>query len=332
VTRALLSLLASGTLLIFAGSILTRAADAIAVRSGIGRLWIGAVLLAAATSLPELATDVSAVRMGAPDLAAGDLFGSSMANMLILALLGLLPPMGRVFRDVAANHALTACLAMVLNAGAGLFVLARVPSGYRPAGSEAALLVLGFISGMRLVYHQRPTAEAGAKVPEQGGAVLGLRAAVLRFGFAALVVLAVAPFFAASAQRIAELSGLGSTFVGTWLVGLATSLPELVTCFAAIRLGAADLAIGNLFGSNAFNMVIFAAMQVAHPGASIFSVLDPSHAITALLAVVLMALGLAAIVLRGQGRAKLLEPGSALMLLIYLGGLWLLYARTAADL
>lgn len=328
-TRALLSLLASGIVLLLAGSALTRAADAIAVRSGIGRLWIGAVLLAAATSLPELATDVSAVRLGAPDLAAGDLFGSSMANMLILALLGLLPPQGRVFRDAAANHALTAALAMVLNAAAGVFILARVPAGYRPPGIESLLLLLGFVAGMRVVYHQRPAeSRAGG---ERTDAVLSLRGAGLRFGVAALVVLGAAPFFAGSAERIAQLSGLGSTFVGTWLVGLATSLPELVTCFAALRLGAVDLAIGNLFGSNAFNMVVFGAMQLAHPGESIFAVLDPSHAITALLAVVLMALGLAAIVLRGQGRVKLLEPGSALMLLVYLAGLWVLYARTSGS-
>src|SRR3546814_20923918 len=57
--------------------------------SGIGRVWIGTILLAGATSLPELATDVAAVKIGAADLAAGDLFGSSMANMLIFALVGL---------------------------------------------------------------------------------------------------------------------------------------------------------------------------------------------------------------------------------------------------
>jgi cation:H+ antiporter len=158
-------------------------------------------------------------------------------------------------------------------------------------------------------------------------AALSLSRALIRFTLASLAVLLVAPLFAASAERIALLTGLGSTFVGTWLVGLCTSLPEVVTSAAALRIGAVDLAIGNLFGSNAFNMAIFFAMDLAHPGGSIFSVLDPGHAISALIAVVLMAVGLAAIVLRGEGRVKLLEPGSTLMLLIYLGGLWALYLR-----
>ncbi|HEX6106642.1 MAG TPA: hypothetical protein VFZ26_13735 [Gemmatimonadales bacterium] len=346
-TTALLTMLASGLLLVLAGSVLTQAADGIADRSGLGRLWVGSLLLAATTSLPELATDVNAVRMGAPDLAAGDLFGSSMANMFILALIGLLPPSGRVFRDATAGHAVTACLAIALNAAAGVFVLSRVYTGPSPVGPESLALAVAFVAGMRVVYtHREPSVLATAAADEPAAAEVGPPAPtpvdpgpassdappfsrlVIRFGLAALAILGVAPVFAWSAERIAVLSGLGTTFIGTWLVGLATSLPEVVSCIAAIRLGAIDLAIGNLFGSNAFNMVVFLAMDLAHPGGSIFAVLDPTHAISAFLAVVLMGVGLAAIVLRGEGRVRLLEPGSALMLLIYLGGLWVLYLRT----
>ena len=331
-TAAVLTLLASGVLLVLAGAVLTRAADVMAERTGIGRLWIGSVLLAGATSLPELATDVSAVRMGAPDLAAGDLFGSSMANMLILACLGLLPPSGRVFRDATPGHALTACLAIVLNAAAGAFVLARLGAGDWAVGPESILLLLGFVAGMRVVYaHRPPTVPLvpGPVATPPPATPAPLPRALLHFGLASLAVLAVAPLFASSAERIATLTGLGSTFVGTWLVGLSTSLPEVVTSLAALRIGAVDLAIGNLFGSNAFNMGIFFAMDLAHPGGSIFGVLDTSHAISALMAVVLMAVGLAAIVLRGEGRVRLLEPGSALILILYAGGLWALYAHTA---
>lgn len=85
--------IASGLVVVLAGNALARYADAIAEATKLGRLWIGSVLLAGATSLPELATDISAVRLGATDLAVADLFGSSMANMLILAVIDLLPPL-----------------------------------------------------------------------------------------------------------------------------------------------------------------------------------------------------------------------------------------------
>ena len=201
-----------------AGTVQARTADTIAEVTGLGRLWVGSVLLAAATSLPELATDVSAGRMGAADLAAGDLFGSSLANMLILAAIGYLRPGGPVFRAATPNHAVTACLAIVLNAAAGIFVLtATDPTGW-PVGAESVLLALGFLAGMRLVYIHRADGGPEGPVVLATGDTLphsDLRTPVRRFGLATLVVLATAPAFAWSAKRIAELTGLGTTFVGT---------------------------------------------------------------------------------------------------------------------
>jgi cation:H+ antiporter len=330
-TEAILLFAGMGAVIVAAGAALTHAADVIADRTGLGRVWIGAVLLAAATSLPELVTDVAAVRMGAPDLAAGDLFGSSMANMVILAIIGLLPPRGRVFREASPDHALTAMLAIMLNSAAAAAVLTQSSTTLLGVSPVSVVLVAAFAAGMRVVYVNGlppepapPTALAAATpvVPHDG---MSLRAAVTRFAVAAAVILVAAPLFARSAEQIAVLSGLGSTFVGTWLVGAATSLPEVVSTVAAFRLGAYDLAVGNLMGSNSFNMAIFLAMDLAHPGGSIFALVAPQHAISAFFATILMALGLAAIVFRGQRRYWMLEPGSALMLIVYALALWTLY-------
>jgi len=203
---------------VLAGTVQARTADTIAEVTGLGRLWVGSVLLAAATSLPEPATDVSAVRMSAADLAAGDLFGSSLADMLILAAIGYLRRGGPVFRATTPNHAVTACFAIVLNAAAGIFVLtATDPTGW-PVGAESVLLALGFLAGMRLVYIHRADGGPEGPVVLATGDTLphsDLRTPVRRFGLATLVVLATAPAFAWSAKRIAELTGLGTTFVGT---------------------------------------------------------------------------------------------------------------------
>ena len=80
----------------------------------------------------------------------------------------------------------------------------------------------------------------------------GLRRAAIGFAVATLAIVVAAPILAVSAKKIAETTGIGTTFVGTSLVAVATSLPELVASLAAMRLGAFDLAVGNLFGSNAF--------------------------------------------------------------------------------
>jgi len=346
-----LAFVASGVVVVFAGTALARYGDAIAEATTIGRLWIGAVLLAGATSLPELTTDIAAVRLGATDLAVGDLFGSSMANMLILAVIDLLPPRRHVLQHVTLDHALAACLAITLNALAAVLVLVRPESSVAWVGPGSLLLILAYVAGTRAVYRHsaravatpspRPEsthADTAAPAPSlaMAGAdaplapKLSLRRAVLGFALAALVVLAVAPVFAWSAKGIAEISGLGNTFVGTWLVGLATSLPELVACIAAVRMGSFDLAVGNLFGSNAFNMAIFFALDAVQPG-NLFASLDPGHVLSALFAVVLMGLGLAAIVYRAKRRFAMLEPDSLLMLVAYAAAIWLLYTHTTGG-
>ncbi|MCZ6753314.1 MAG: hypothetical protein O7E51_15990 [Acidobacteria bacterium] len=330
---ALLGFLASGAVIVAAGTALAKSGDAIAEHTRLGRVWIGSVLLAGATSLPELTTDVAAVRLGVPDLAAGDLFGSSLANMLLLALLGLLPPAGRIFREASFDHAMAASLAIILNGLGALFVLAHTERTLLGAGPESALLLIVFLFGTRAVYLHTvgkpgPPATETSSHHEQG-AKTSLRRALAVFALAAAGIFIAAPYFAASAKQIAELSGLGMTFVGTLLVGLSTSLPEFVTSFAAVRLGAIDLAVGNLFGSNAFNMSIFFAMDLAHPGGSVFGALEPVHAVTGLFAVVLTTLGLAAIIFRSKRRFPLFEPGSILMLLGYFTAIGLLYAYTS---
>lgn len=318
----LLVFLASGAAIVLAGTALARSADAIAEASGLGRVWIGSVLLAGATSLPELATDVAAVRMGASDLAVGDLFGSSLANMLILALVDLLPPRRGVLQRAALDHALAAALAIALSALAAVLVFIRPAEAILGVAPGSVLIFLFYVAGARAVYLHSVRDGAAPDLARKS-----IRRPLRSFALAALGVLAAAPAFAWAARGIAEISGLGNTFVGTALVGLATSLPEVVTCLAAVRIGSFDLAVGNLFGSNAINMAILLPLDLAQPG-SLFAALDPGHALSGLFAVVLMSLGLAAILYRAKRRFAMLEPDSALIAAAYFAALWLLYLHS----
>jgi cation:H+ antiporter len=142
-------------------------------------------------------------------------------------------------------------------------------------------------------------------------------------------ILLAAPVFARSAAELARLTGLGESVVGAWLVGFSTSLPELVASMAAVRMGALDLAVGNLFGSNGFNMVVFVALDLASPGGSVFAALSPAHLVTGLFGMLLTALGLAAIVYRAERRFAMVEPDALLVVAGYVAGLAFLgwYAR-----
>jgi cation:H+ antiporter len=134
-----------------------------------------------------------------------------------------------------------------------------------------------------------------------------------------------APFLACSAERIAEETGVGTTFIGTSLVAITTSLPELVTAVASVRLGAFDLAVGNLFGSNAFNMAAFLFADLAYREGDLLSNLSSVHALTALWSILMMNIGLMGIIYRAEKRFILIEPDSLLMIVSYIVGLWLLF-------
>ncbi len=326
--------LLSAAVILVAGTRLSRYGDQIAEHSGLGRLWIGVVLVAAATSLPEVFTTVSAAVLEAPDLAAGDLFGAGMSNMLTLGLIDLLYRKKQVWQQAAFEHTLTAALAMVLTGLAALFILLKVNVVHAGIGLGSLTLFVLYVLGMRLVFRQEDMkrrqqererlTERVEEAAEQSRRA-ALRDASVRFAIAALVLLVAAPLLAWSANRIAEETGIGATLVGTSLVAVTTSLPELVAAVAAVRLGAFDLAVGNLYGSNAFNMAAFLFVDAAYRQEAILSAVSPSHANTALWSILMMNIGLMGIIYRAEKRFVLVEPDGLLMIVSYVLGLWLIF-------
>lgn len=316
----------AAAIVVVAGTVLARSGDQIATRTGLGGLLVGMLLLAGATSLPEIATDVSAALEGAPDLAVGDLFGSSMANMAILAIIDL-AHRGRVWPGVGLGHARLAAIGIGLTSVALLAIL--VPPGIAIGwvGVETPFIVAAYVAAAAWMSRSRgegrrthdgsgeilaPTGWSGAAAARHS-----LRYEVALFGAAAAAILVAAPFLALSGKGIADATGVGQTFVGALLLAVTTSLPELVASLAAIRIGAYDLAVGNLFGSNAFNMTIIFAADLAYPPGPILAAVDPAQVVAGVGAILLMAIALAAVVHGTRTRIRRLEPDAVAVLVVY---------------
>jgi len=325
-TGTIVEFLLCGLAILLAGTLLTRCADRIAELSGLGRVFVGSVFLAAATSLPELSVDMNAVRLGSPDLAAGDLLGSSLMNLLILAVLdtaGLSPR--RAFGADSRQHALAALLSILLTAWVGLAAASGGGTEVFGAGMFSWGLVALYAMGLRVVWleQDRPDITAGVKKPTERLAS-ALAWPVAGYVAASIAILVVAPLLAASAGRLAALSGLGQTFFGTTALALATSLPELVATVTAFRIGAPDLALGNIFGSNAFNMVLFLPLDLAMPE-PFFGAVRPEHALTAFAVIAATTLAVMGQVLKPRARRWFLEPSPEMIAILIAGLLWLLY-------
>jgi len=308
---------------------LSRHADAISDATGLGRVWIGTVLLAGATSLPELTTDVSAATMGAIDIGVGDLMGSTLANMLILALLDLVFARRQILQRAAVDHALAATLAIVLTSIAGIAIASDGFGRIASVGVDTILIMVVYLFGMHAVYSAaqvtRPAPTEQLELGESSRTLLrsGVRGMVL----AAVGLLITAPLLVVAAEAIALEAGLSQSFVGTTLVGVTTSFPEIAASIAAVRMGAPDLAVGNIFGSNAFNMCVLFAMDVAYVDGPVLAAASDAHVPSSQVAVLAMALGMMAILARSQRRPTLVRVESLLIVASVAGAVWLVAAR-----
>lgn len=329
---ALLQFAFAAAVVIVAGAVLARACDAIADLTGFGRLLVGSVLLAGATSLPELGVDVSAVLAGHDDIAVGDLMGSSLFNLLILAFADLLHRQrGWMLSRSASAHALSGSMSVLLTAVASLMILSRFGVEVAGVGVGSTVVLLVYILGVRIVSYDQRLMRAQVAVEAESGTTLPgperrrrLASAGVRFVLAAGAIVAAAPFVARAAATIAEASGLGGTFVGTTLVAASTSLPELVATIAAVRMGAFDLAVGNIFGSNAFNMAMLVVVDGFSTG-PLLSTVSISHAITGLWVVVVSLVAILGQLYHAERRRRLIEPDAILVILLVGLALFSLY-------
>jgi cation:H+ antiporter len=317
---------ASALIVLVAGK-LADFGDAIAIRTGLGRMFIGMLLLAAATSLPELLTTINSIQIGVPNLAAGNLFGSNMFNMFLLAIIDLAFFRQRLLRGAAMRHALSGSLTMLMIGLVLFFISANIDLRIGWVGVDS-LLVIGFYAvAIYLLQKDAGAAPAAANEEADLSGVPSLLKAVFGFSLATLALVIITPYLVRSANEIAVITGLGATFVGTALVATVTSLPELVATIAAVRIGAPDMAIGNLFGSNLFNMFTLGLADVFFTQGRFLAVIDPAFLMVGLLGLVMTGMGLVGNLARLERRFLFIEIDALLLILTYIAGMWLLYSR-----
>jgi cation:H+ antiporter len=149
----------------------------------------------------------------------------------------------------------------------------------------------------------------------------------LKYLAGATVIFWAAPGLAENSEALADLTGLANSFFGILFIAAMTSLPESVAAIAAFRIGALDLAIGNIFGSNRFNLFALAILDVASP-VPLVTVAAPVHLLTAVASIVTTAVAILSLLYRAERRFWLIEPDAVVLILLVFGALYLVYART----
>jgi cation:H+ antiporter len=319
--------LASSAIVVLAATKLAEYADIIAVRTRLGGLVIGTILLAGATSLPELIASISAFSAGVPNLAAGNFFGSNMTNIALLAFVDLFNRQAPLLRTVAVSHSLTAALATLLMLVAVLSLVAGPTPVIGWVGLDSLLIIALYFAGIWVMQRETRADGVSSAVMEPGEGFPTLRRGVIGFVLAAAVLMATVPQLVRASTGIAEITGLGTGFVGTALLSLVTSLPELVAVIAAVRIGSFDLAVGNLLGSNVFNMLGLAAADFFLLDGAFLNVIDPGFILVGLLGILLTNMALIGNLARVERKFLFFELDSLAILIVYGVGLFLLYQR-----
>ena len=310
-------------IIFLAGSKLTKYGDAIAHKTGFSHAWVGIVLLAIVTSLPELANGVSAASLAKiPDLALGDLLGACMMNMFSLAMLDLIWGLrGResLFKTFRHSNLISAFFGvLILLIVSAALALSRFWLDFTLFGvSIYSFVILGvYLAALRVLGRHMNEEEVGR---EEYSHLSGLQVYSVFFVMA-LIVIGAGTWLPFIGSEIVVVMGWGRTFVAVLFIALATTLPELTVSFTALRMKETSMAIGNLAGSNIFNLAIIFVVDVFSQPASLLSAVSQNMIYAALFGALLMGIALFALKKQIANRIP-----SLIIVLLYLFSLFFLF-------
>ena len=317
---------------LISGQKLTRAGDELAEVTGMSRGFIGVILLGFVTSLPELVSTISAtVIVNAPDLALGNIFGSNAANLAILALLDLVvaQKVQEKRHQLDSENQLTAYLSLIVISLAVMGLAGRGFWQILHLDLFSVFIAIAYIIGLQKLHKFQPAASACGDEndnPANNSQVIPpelKRSLLINAG----IIVAASMTLAASAEHIAEITGWGSTFVGNSLLAVATSLPEIVVTFSAVKIGSFAMAAGNIFGSNLFNIAILALADLCFLRSSIFAAAAPSQSLIAAIGLLMSGLYLFTGLYGSRRKLAGRWPVDSLLIVgVYLFSLYALFA------
>jgi len=317
-------------IILVSGTYLSKYGDVIAEKTGLGRTWVGVVLMASVTSLPELVTGISSVAIfDVPDIALGDVLGSCMFNILILALLDFMGDSAPISTKAHQGQVLTAAFGILMLGlvNVSIFTAAQVPSvGW--IGVYSIVFAAVYLLAMRAVffYEKKRIAELVDVVAEAiRYEKISKTKAYRMYGLNSLLTIGAATYLPDIGNRIAETTGLGQTFVGNIFIALSTSLPEVVVSIAALKIGAVDMAFGNIFGSNLFNIVILAIDDILYTKGPLLAYISANHLVSSSAAIAMTAVAAIALTYRASKKWFFFAWDSLAILAVYVFALSVLY-------
>ncbi|MYL70428.1 sodium:calcium antiporter [Halobacillus litoralis] len=268
-------------LVVTAAVYLNQLGDVISKKSSLSGAVVGTFLIAGATSLPELTTSLTAVYIDNPDIAVGNMLGSNVFNLLILASMDLIYRKKRFFQRINPNANLpSAWTGLAFLIILSLSLLFPVPIQFFNIGMEMYIIVLFYLFVMK--YLTSDDDDGDHPLPAKD---IPLPTAIKGFILAVVAVFISGSILSIAGDKMAEVTGMNASFVGSFLIAASTSLPELVSVLAAFKLANYNMAIGSILGSNLYNIKLLVLTDLLYQKGPILKSIQGTHIYLALLGI-----------------------------------------------
>ena len=326
-----LGFLLCAVVIFWAGRKLSHYGDLLADLTGMGKAWIGLILMAAVTSLPELMVGISSSAiLESADLAVGDILGSCAFNLGILALMDAFVPKTKpLLGSASPSHVLAAALGLILITTAGVALYLPSDLVISPGiGLTSILFMVIYLFSVRIIYQYNTKSKNALVAEEHHATGITLKTTIAWYALYATIIVLAALLLPSFAEKIAERTGLGKSFVGTLFLAASTSLPEIAVSIAAVRMGSIDLAIGNLLGSNLFNVFILFIDDLFYTKGHLLKDAADVNMVSVFSVILMSAVAIIGFTYRNTEKRYLLAWDALLIFIIYILNIVLLYKMT----
>ncbi len=299
----------------FFGKLSTRNADIIAEKKGWGRAFMGVVFVSMITSLPELFSGISAIRIvGSTDIAIGQILGSCIFNIMIIGIIELFFFRKNIYKKESKQNMLNMGFSIIIIAVLTMLVAIKFNLTLFHVGYSSIIIFMLYLFFMHIIFKERKDSKDVNEYENQS-----LVKSVVLFIFSSLAIIAIGIYLPIVAKEVATVMHWSDSLIGVIFIAFVTSFPELVVSFQAARIGAFDMFMGNIAGSNLFNIAIILVLDIVYLKGNILSAISEKNVAVGIIAVLMNFIAFFAIVRRSENKIfKILSVNSLALITLYI--------------
>ncbi len=307
------------------GTRAARSADIIAEKMGLSKAFMGVVFISMVTSFPELFTGISAVTLvDSPDLAMGEIIGSCIFNLLIIAIIDLFFRKNNFFQLEGRLNILPIAFSFILINVLTLAMAVHFKYSLWNVSIFSVIILVLYLFFMNVIFKERKTGTENPEAPKYENR--SLKVEIGWFVISSLIIIGVGIFLPVVGKELAGLMKWNDSFMGVIFLAFVTSFPELVVSFSTARMGAFDMLLGNITGSNLFNVAIVFFIDIFYFKGQLFESVSGPNVAVGLIALLMNFILFFAVVRGSKARLKGLISFNALfIILLYILSLIVIY-------